>query len=219
MRIIIIGARPIAVVAARLLIERENEVVIVDQDEEEIDTLSADLDCGFLKGDGSKPAILREAGVGQGDFLFCLTDDDERNILAALVGRSLGAERIVVKVEDGELESLCKELGLKDVIVPDRTTGQALADLVAGGLGVEPTSVVKHHARFFSFTFREEEPCPAAELGLPRQTRIVCIYRDKKLLLPDDGTEIKKGDEVVVIAHSSHLEELAETWGKAPEQD
>ena len=214
MRIVIIGAGPIAVVAARLLIDRDNEVVIIDSDEDRIDALSNDLDCGFLRGDGSKPAVLREAGVGEGDFLFCVTDDDQTNILAALVGRSLGADRIVVKVEDGELESLSKELGLEDVIVPDRTTGQALADLVAGGLGVEPASVVKHHARFFSFTYKEEEPSRLSELGLPKESRVVCIYRDKKLLLPDDDTELKDSDEVVLIAHASRLEELRDTWGR-----
>lgn len=218
MRIIIIGAGPIAAVAAKLLIERESEVVIIDEDEERLDALSHDLDSGFLRGHGSKPAVLREAGVGEGDFVFCLTDDDQTNILAALVGRSLGAERIVVKVEDGELEALCKELGLRDVIVPDRTTGQALADLVAGGLGEDPASVIKHHARFFSFTLREEEVPRLADLGLPKQSRIVCIYRNKKLILPDEDTELRKGDEVVLIADASRLEELAENWGQPPEE-
>ena len=214
MRIVIIGAGPITVVAAQLLIDRDNEVVIIDDDQDTLDALSENLDCGFLRGDGSKPAVLREAGVGEGDFLFCVTEDDQTNILAALVGRSLGADRIVVKVEDSELESLCKELGLEDVIVPDRTAGQALADLVAGGLGVEPASVVKHRARFFSFTYKEEEPVKLSELDLPKESRIVCLYRDEELLLPTDDMELRESDEVVLIAHAKRLEELAEKWGE-----
>lgn len=219
MRVVIIGAGPIAVVAARLLVDRDHEVVIIDDDEETIDALSQDLDCGFIRGDGSKPAVLREAGIGEGDFLFCITGDDQTNILAALVGRSLKADRVVVKVEDSELESLCKELGLQDVFVPDRTTGQALADLLAGGLGVEPASVVKHHARFFSFIFKKEERRKLADLDLPEQTRIVCIYRDEKLLLPDDGTELRNGDEVVLITDASRLDQLAEQWGQPANDD
>ncbi len=214
MRVVIVGAGAVAVVAARLLVERGNEVVMIERNEELIEELSENLDCGFVHGDGSKPADLREAGVGDGDTLFCLTDDDQTNILAALVGRSLGVGHIVVKVEDAELESLCGELGLDDVIVPDRTTGQALADLAVGGLGADPASVVKHHARFFSFTWREAAR-PLAELELPEEARVVCLYRGGKLLLPKDDTELADGDEVVMIAHARHLETLAERWGEA----
>lgn len=219
MRIVMIGAGPMTVITAGMLIQRGHEVVIVEIDREIVDRLSDELDCAFVVGDGSRPALLREIGVGEKDFLFCLTNDDHTNILAALVGRSLGAERIVPKVEDQELELLCKELGLNDVIVPDRTTGQALADLVSRGLGVAPSSVIKHHARFFSFTYREDEPRPIDELELPKQSRIVCIYRDQDLLLPNGETEIRKDDEIVVIAHADRLKALSERWGTGQRQD
>ncbi len=45
---------------AEYLIERGNEVVIIERDKKRIDELSEELDCSFLHGDGSKPAILRE---------------------------------------------------------------------------------------------------------------------------------------------------------------
>lgn len=209
-----IGAKPMTVIAAHLLVERGQEVVIVESDAEVIERLSENIDCAFVHGDGSKPTVLREVGVGQGDFLFCLTDDDQTNILAALVGRSLEAARIVPKVEDTELEALCKELGLQDVIVPNRTTAQALADLVTGGHGISPASVLKHQARFFSFTFREAEPRAVSELDLPKRTGVVCIYRGRELVLPQDSSEVQNGDEVVLIAHASSLPHLAERWAE-----
>jgi trk system potassium uptake protein TrkA len=131
MRAVFIGAGSLAVVTAKLIRERGEEVVIIEQDKERIDSLAEHIDCGFLHGDGSKPAMLREADPEHTDVLFALTGNDQANILASLVGRSLGFKRVVTKIEDVELEHICKELGLEDVIVPSRTVGRFLAERFA----------------------------------------------------------------------------------------
>lgn len=131
MRAVFIGAGSLAVVTAKLIRERGEEVVIIEQDKERIDSLAEQIDCGFLHGDGSKPAMLREADPEHTDVLFALTGNDQANILASLVGRSLGFKRVVTKIEDVELEHICKELGLEDVIVPSRTVGRFLAERFA----------------------------------------------------------------------------------------
>jgi trk system potassium uptake protein TrkA len=56
------------------------------------------MDCSFLQGDGSQPDILREVNPEQTDFLFCLTDSDQANVIASLVGRSLGFNRVVTSI-------------------------------------------------------------------------------------------------------------------------
>jgi len=131
MRAVFIGAGSLAVVTAKLIRERGEEVVIIEQDKERIDALADELDCGFLHGDGSKPAMLREANPEGTDVLFALTGNDQANILASLVGRSLGFKRVVTKIDDYEFEHICKELGLEDVIVPTRTVGRFLAERYA----------------------------------------------------------------------------------------
>lgn len=54
-------------------------------------------------------ALLREADPSRTDFLFCLTGNDQTNILASLAGRSLGYGRVVPKIDDPEFEHLCIE--------------------------------------------------------------------------------------------------------------
>ena len=86
MRVVFVGASSLAVVTAKLMRERGDEVVIIEHDKDHIDALPEELDCGFLHGDGSEPAILREADPNGTDVLFALTDNDQANILASLVG-------------------------------------------------------------------------------------------------------------------------------------
>ena len=38
------------------------------------------------------------------------------------------------------------------------------------------------------------------------------LYRNDEFMLPADGTELKRGDEVVIIAHSKALAGLEARW-------
>jgi len=208
MRIVIIGAGSLAVMTARQLLERRNEVIIIERERERIEELAEELDCGYIQGDGSKPAILREANPGASDLLLCLADDDQDNIIAGLVGKELGFERVAVRIEDPEYEHICIELGLENTIVPDRTIARFLVDLAEGQDPLELSGVVKAGVRFFQFVARAEHEGRAADLALPQETRAVIVYRDGRFLPVDADTEIRRDDEVVLVTHRKRLEEL-----------
>ena len=212
MRAVFIGASSSSVMTARMLLERGHEVVIIEQSKETIDTLSHELDCGYLHGDGSKPAMLREADPEHTDVLYCLTDNDQANILASLVGRSLGFKRVVTKIADPEFLHVCIELGLEDTIIPSRTIGRYLAQMFEGHDQLEISALIKDEARVFSFVAREDDERQIRELDLPSGSRVMCLYRREKFMLPDDDTRLTAGDEVVLITHSRNLEALAKRW-------
>lgn len=215
MRAVFVGASSLAVMTSRILLKRNHEVVMVEQDRGRIDALSDELDCGFLHGDGSKPDLLRETDPGQTDLLFCLTNNDQTNIIASLVGRSLGFARVVTRIEDPAFEHICIELGLKDTIIPARTIGRYLADMFEGRDLLELSGMIKDEARIFSFVVRAEQAGPADTLPLPKDSRIVCLYRGGKFMLPAEHVSLETGDEVMLITHSRHLPELNELLGIA----
>lgn len=212
MRFVFIGLSRLTTMTARLLIGRGHDVVIVEIDKEAIDAVGDELDCGFLHGDGSKPHILREAGPGEADALFALTGDDRTNLLAALIGRSLGFARVVPRIVDPELQSICSELGLEHAIVPDMTISRQLADMAVGVDILELSTMVKGEARFLSFVVREEDGVAVEALALPEEARVVWLYRDGELVFAGPRTRLQTGDEVVVLTHSRHLAELRERW-------
>ncbi len=214
MRIAFIGSSRLAVETARNLLKRGNEVVIIEKEKARIEELSADLDCGFLHGDGSKPAVLREADPGHTDILFCLTDNDEVNIIASLVGRSLGFARVVTKIEDRELDHICTELGLENTIVPTRTIARFLTDMAAGRDPLELSTMIRGDARVFSFVARAEHEKEIKALELPKRARVIFFYRDEKFSWAEADTKLQKGDEVIVLTHSENLPDLREMFSK-----
>lgn len=204
--------------AARQLLRRGHEVILVDRDKQRIDALAGDLDCGFLHGDGSRPAILREVMVEKTDILFCLTGSDETNILASLVGRSLGFGRVVTRIDEPEFEHVCIELGLEYTIIPARTIGRLLADIFEGRDPLELSTMIRYEARVVSFVIREEDEGPARDLSLPENSRLVCIYRGEQLVIPTEETSLKARDEVVVITHRDSVPAFRERVGNGSDR-
>lgn len=213
MRAVFVGAGNITLVTAALLLKRGHEVVIVESDKERIDSVSRDLDCGYLHGDGSKPAVLREADPDHTDRLFCLTGNDQANILASLVGRTLGFKHVVCKIDDAELIHLCVELGLENVVVPSQAIGRDLAGMFEGMYPEDISAKIRGNAHLFSFVVGEDDEGSLDKLALPAQTRVVCLYRDDRFLLPEADTRLAADDEVVLITHGTSLEKLVARWG------
>jgi len=212
MRIAFVGAGEVTVRTAELLIERSHEVIIIENDQEKIEALSDTLDCSFLRGDGSKPAILREVGPEQTHVLFCLTDSDQANLISSLVGRSLGFKRVITSIQDPEFEGICRELDLKDTILPSRTISRYLADMVEGLDILELSTVIKGETRFFAFTVDKEKEKTVADLELPKNAKVICYYRSGRFSLAEDETKLRKGDEMVILTHSENIGELRERW-------
>ena len=219
MRTVFVGAGDVSIETAKALIKKGHEVVIIETDKAKIEELSEEMDCSFLQGDGSQPNLLREVNPTQTDFLFCLTNSDQANLIASLVGRSLGFNRIVTSIGDPQFEGVCRELGLKDTIVPSRTISRYLEDMVGGGENVELSTVIKDEARLFIFTANEEDAVTAKDLKLPADAKVICYYRNGKFSHADEKITFRIGDEVVILTHSKNMPALQERWQPKPAQE
>jgi len=219
MRTVFVGAGKVSIETAKGLIKKGHEVVIIENDKARIDELSEEMDCSFLQGDGSQPNLLREVNPERTDFLFCLTSSDQVNLIASLVGRSLGFKRVVTSIGDPQFESICHELGLKDTINPSRTISRYLEDMVGGGENVELSTVIKDTARFFTLVAKEEDAVPAGELKLPAGAKVICYYRDGNFFHAAEDTVFRKGDEIVILTHSKNMPALQERWRTKPDRN
>ena len=213
MRAVFVGASPATLAAVRVLLERNHEVVIVEQDREVIESLD-ELDCGVLHGDGSRPAILKEADPENTDFLFCLTTNDQTNIIASLVGRSLGFSRVVTRIENEEFEHVCLELGLVDTIVPEVTVARHLADMMEGRNPLELSAALGSDARLVSFVLGKEHEGRIEDIEMPGDSRIVCLYREEELIFAEPKLQLEKGDKVVALARTEDADALGEKWSR-----
>lgn len=212
MRVVVIGGGSLGARAARLLIQRGHEVVVVESDPETAQAIDESIDCGVIHGDGTRPAVLGESDPANTDALLALTGNAQTNLIASLIGHSLGFSRVITRIDDEEFEHVALELGLVDTIIPARTIGRYLADLVEGHASLELSAAIKGDARVFLFVAREEDAGTVAKLGLPSGARVSHLFRRDALVLADADTRLEKGDEVVIVSHRKHLEALRSRW-------
>jgi len=214
MRCVFIGTNPLTLATASVLLDERHEVVLIEKDKARIEELSEKLDCGFLHGDGTSPELLEEADPANTDVLFSLMDNEQLNIIAALLGRSLKYPRVVPLVSNRQFERICTELGLTDSVAPNRAVARHLVELIRGEKSLELSSIIRDDAEVFAFIAGDEDAAKLDQYPLPDSTRIVCLYRDDKFVLPEETDHLQAGDEVILITRSKQLEKLKERWGE-----
>jgi len=218
MRIVFVGAGSTALASARQLIQKGHDVIIIERDKARIEELSAELDCGFIHGDGTRPDILREADTAAIDVLLCLTSMDQNNILGSLVGKVEKIPHIITKLEDTQFEKVAIALGLDNIVLPSQAVARHIVDIIEAHDTLETSPVIKGDARIFSFIATDEHVGPVSGLELPAQARAICLYRGGKMTFVDEATKLRAGDEVVVMAHSDVATELHKRFCLSPQE-
>jgi trk system potassium uptake protein TrkA len=73
--------------------------------------------------------------------------------------------------------------------------------------------MIRGDARVFSFVAKQQNTGTFETLQLSVKTRVVRLYRNGEFPLPDSATLIHVDDEIVIIRHRNHLDELVKRWG------
>ncbi|MFA5313628.1 MAG: Trk system potassium transporter TrkA, partial [Methanomassiliicoccales archaeon] len=93
---IIVGGGIVGETLARMLEKEKASVKLIEKDERRCERLSKRLDrTTIINADGSDPAVLQNENVSMVDALISVRDDEEANLLACLIGRHLGAPKVV----------------------------------------------------------------------------------------------------------------------------
>ena len=142
MKIVIVGAGRMGKEIAFRLADEGHDITVVDDDEQNLETVSNSMDVMTLLGNGADYSVLSQAEVGDSDLLIAVTNDDAVNMLCCLTGKKLGVKNTIARVRTMEyfrqMVFLKDELGLSLVLNPE----QAAADSVAAlRLRLRPTKI------------------------------------------------------------------------------
>jgi len=124
MRTLIIGGGRVGRPLATRLENRGEFVVIVESDDEQVETLAAN---GFTvhRGDGTETDTLREAGIEDAKRLVAVTGNDDANLLVCQIARSkFGIDDVYARVNETDNVDAFDSL---DVVGIDAPTATATA--------------------------------------------------------------------------------------------
>jgi trk system potassium uptake protein TrkA len=119
-KIVIVGCGRTGAFLAGVLDDADHEVTIVDLERSAFTHLPASFKGTTILGNGTDLDVLRAAGVDRADALLTLTQGDNRNLMAAQVGKDIFAvKHVIAKVNDPIRASLYRA---HDISTISRTT-------------------------------------------------------------------------------------------------
>lgn len=210
MHITVLGASRFGVATVRNLIDDGHEVVLIDLDRDRLDSLADGLDCAMIVGDGTLPSTLRDAYGDGSDALVALTNEDDVNILAAVVARAVGYERVIPQITRSELLSVVEELELDDAITPHESLARSIVAGLTQHTEVETDVALQRDLRMVN------QRVPASldgtrlgDLELTENMKPVAhSNKDKESFTSPDLT-LHEGDRLIFVVRSEEAEQLA----------
>lgn len=87
---------------AKLLSREKQDIILIDDNEERMSTLSSNFDLMTVNASPTSIKGLKEVGAGEADLFIAVTPDESRNITACMLATNLGAVKTVGRIDNYE---------------------------------------------------------------------------------------------------------------------
>ncbi len=222
-RIMIVGGGNIGAGLAKAL-EKNYSVKLIERNYKRAERLSELLDNAIVfSGDASDHELLSEENIDQTDVFIAVTNDDEANIMSAMLAKKMGAKKAMVLIQRGAYVDLVQGGSIDIAISPQQATISALlthvrkADLanvysLRRG-AAEAIEAIAHGDKITSKVVGRK----ISELKLPPGTTIGAIVREEEVIIAHDSTVIEQDDHVVMfLVNKKFIPEVERLFQPSP---
>ena len=172
-----------------------------------------------LHGDAADEGLLREENVEDCDVFCAITNDDEANILSAMLAKRLGARKALCLINRQSYVELVEGSQIDIAISPQQSTVSALLAHVRRGDVVkvhslrrgaaEAIEAIAHGDRFNSEVVGRR----LEEIKLPPGTTIGAIVRGDEVIIAHHDTVIEAEDHVILfLVNRKHVKDVGKLF-------
>lgn len=209
MKIIIVGCGKVGYTLVDQLSSENHDIVVVDIKEENVRSITDELDAMGIVGNGASYQTLLEAGIRQADLLIAVTNSDEQNLLCCVIAKKAGNCKTIARVRNpiynSELEFLRKELGLAMIINPELASASSIARIFQFPSAIKIDTFSK--GRIEMLHFRVTSDCRLNNYKLIHiRTTLKCevlvctVTREEQVLIPRGDFIFQEGDIVSIVS-------------------
>ena len=102
MKIVIAGAGEVGSHLARMLNANKHDIVVIDSDPKLLIDVSNVADVVTIEGDCTTFAVLKRASVRKCDLFIAVNNEENVNVLAAVIAKQLGAKKTIARIDNNE---------------------------------------------------------------------------------------------------------------------
>ena len=204
-RVFIAGGGNIGRALARRL-ENRYSVKVLERSRDRAKRIAEDLvNTIVLTGEAADEGLLREENIDQTDVYCALTNDDEANILSAMLAKRLGCPRVLSLVNRAGYADLIEGGPIDIAISPSQVTLGALLAHIREGSPARVHSLRRGAAEAIEAIARGDARTSKVigrgieELKLPETATIGGIVRGDKLLIAHHDVIVEPEDHLIVF--------------------
>lgn len=220
MNVVICGAGEIGSHVAEFFAERDANITVIDMDEARLAALAEAMDIATLHGNCAQAEVLEEAGCAGADLIMAATDSDEVNLLAASLGRGIGANRSIARVHHSAFfhhrgMDYQSHLGIDRLICPEYSTALAVARKLRNPGAVAIENFARGRIEMQELTATASGSAIGKRLmdvSLPAGTRLALIRRKEEAFIPEAKSVVVAGDSIILVGNAGTFEEAVKRF-------
>ena len=229
MKIIIAGAGEVGFHLARLLADEQQDITLIDTNKDRLAYVESKLDVLTIAANAASIETLRDAQIHKTGMLIAATASETTNITIGILGKNLGARKVIVRVSNSEFLNCnngfsLSDLGIDSLISPSALVTEEIGRLLEqsgvtdsidfgeGRLKAVGVHLLEENSPILNKTVIE------AAKTYGRALMPVAIRRGYQTLIPRGNSVFKLGDFAYFVSCASELPDLLKFTGKVETQ-
>jgi len=195
-----------------LALESQYSIKVIERDAQRAKKIAGQLkNTTVLVGDASDRELLMSENVESADVFCAITNNDEANILSAMLAKRLGARRVIALVNNDAYSEIVDDTQVDLVISPQQATISALLRYIRRG-DVGQVHSIRHGASEAIEMVAHGQVgvsraigIPLNEINMPVGIVMGALVRDDEVLHVRHDTVIQEGDHVIMFLLDKRL--------------
>lgn len=217
-KIIIYSATNIGLLVAKKLENISIDVTLIEPKEELAKAAAAELTKTIvLHGDATNIDLLNEAFIETTDFFIAASNDEQSNLLAAMLAKKLGAKKSIVITNVPDYVSIINSLGMDVVINPRLITVSSILQYVRRGRIPSVLQLNECGTEAIEFEIEEDSKVAGKQLKdakFPQGAIIGAVIHKGVMNIPSGKNVLNPGDRVIVFSLPSAIEKVQSIFSK-----
>ncbi len=211
-RVVIMGGTPMAVWLCRALHDRNFAIRLFEIDRSRAEQLADKL--GWVTVIAANPTergVFEEEHIAQADVFVALRTDDENNIIASLLAKSMGVTQVIAVVQGSTYLDLVYHLGVDRVFNPSLEAAQEIETVLEERKLQQLSSLADGVVDAYRVRVGDDAPVigkALRDIKLSPDWIVAAIKRGDDASVPGADDTVEMGDTVLIVGRHGMEKQL-----------
>jgi len=194
------------------------QVKVIESDEKRAEYLSEVIDdVTIINGDSSNEDLLLEENIEHMDVFCALTNDDEANILSAMLAKKLGSKTVISIINKLSYSDLVEKQEIDITISPEDLTMGALLTHIRKGSILKAHSLMHGFLELIELEVRDKDNSKILgknikQINLSENTIVCCIIRDNDFIFDISNILLEQNDRLVCLVNKKDIKQIEDLF-------